>query len=118
MERFQTLPAAVFNPADMFKSALPSDSPVKITGIIPRVREGGVYVRFSHDATITPKQVEHTVKDYLKTHQPRPLLSPFSTRRVGLVRGRPWVEDLLRLPTQRLRAVSYTHLTLPTKRIV
>lgn len=87
----------------MFKNALPSDTSARITGVIPRLREGGVYVRFQHDSTITAAQVEQTVKGYLKTHPPRSLLSPFSVRRVGLVRGRPWVEDLLRLPTQRLR---------------
>jgi hypothetical protein len=43
------------------------------------------------------------LKKYLKEENIKPWWSPFRKMRVNLVRGRPWVEDLFRMPTPRLK---------------
>lgn len=43
------------------------------------------------------------VRQHLRQHRIRAWWSPFTTVRAGLVIGKPWVEDLIRLPSRRLR---------------
>ena len=87
----------------IIQRALPSTIPLKITEVIPRVREGGAYVKFSHDADIAVEELESTVKGYMEEKPIRPWFNPFRRVRAFLVRGKPWIEDLYRLPSSRLK---------------
>ena len=87
----------------IIKRALPSTIPLQITEVLPRVREGGAYVKFSHDASIAAEEIESTIKGYLEEKPIRPWFNPLRRVRAFLVRGKPWIEDLYRLPCSRLR---------------
>ncbi|RMZ89982.1 hypothetical protein DV736_g2777, partial [Chaetothyriales sp. CBS 134916] len=94
---------ALSDPAGIIQRAIPSSMPLKITEIIPRLREGGAYVKFSHDSHISPEQLEGTLKAYLQEKPIRPWFNPVRRVRVFLVRGKPWIEDLYRIPSSRLK---------------
>lgn len=76
---------------------------VDVTEILPRLKEGGAFVKFSHQEGVSLPNVEKAVQAYLKETRPRPWWNPFDRMRAKLVRGQPWVEDLYRLPSQRLK---------------
>jgi hypothetical protein len=77
--------------------------PITASQTILRLKEGGAYVKFTHDGTTPLSEVEKVVQKYLEEENIRPWWSPFRRMHAKLVRGRPWVEDLFRLPTSRLK---------------
>jgi hypothetical protein len=77
--------------------------PIKASETVLRLKEGGAFVKFTHDGSTSTSEIEKTLKEYLKANRIKPWWSPFRRMHVNLVRGRPWVEDLSRLPTSRLR---------------
>ena len=94
---------ALGDPSGIVSRALPDNLPIKITSVIPRVREGGAYVKFQHDASIAAEDLEGTIKGYLKERPLRPWFNPLRQVRAFLVRGKPWIEDLYRLPSSRVK---------------
>jgi hypothetical protein len=78
-------------------------SPVQVTEVLPRLKEGGEFVKFTHDESMPSDVIERTLKEYLKAKQIKPWWNPLVRMRVNIVKGRPWVEDLYRLPTPRLK---------------
>lgn len=46
------------DPIRLVKTAIPEDLPIKVTEILPRLKDGGAYVKFSHDANIDPAEIE------------------------------------------------------------
>lgn len=76
---------------------------LKSTQTILRLKEGGAYVKFTHDGNTPLSEVEKVVKEYLEKENIKPWWSPFRKMDASLVRGRPWVEDLFRLPSTRLK---------------
>lgn len=80
-----------------------ANTSVNVTEVLPRVKEGGAFVKFDHDAGTSLDEVERAVKDYLKESDTRPWFNPFSRMKANLVKGRPWVEDLFRIPSPRLK---------------
>ncbi|KAF2156025.1 hypothetical protein K461DRAFT_220996 [Myriangium duriaei CBS 260.36] len=85
-------------------------STASILEVLPRIKEGGAFIKFSHGPDVTSAQIENAVSEYLHKKKIRPWLLPLHHVASGLVRGKPWVEDLYRLPSQRLK-VEF----LPTK---
>ncbi|KAG9680438.1 hypothetical protein KCU95_g17656, partial [Aureobasidium melanogenum] len=81
------------------------DKPVQasVLEVLPRVKEGGAFVKFTYESGSTLADVEAAVKKHLQDHQVRPWWAPITNVRANLVKGKPWVEDLYRLPSQRLR---------------
>lgn len=102
------LPAA--DPLSIAQKAIPDTLPLQIKKIIPRLREGGAYAKFTHDPKIPPPDIEAALQDYLEKNSPKPWFNPFRGIRSHLVRGRPWLEDLHRFPNKLLK-VEF----LPTK---
>lgn len=94
---------ALADPLSLIKRALPGEIPLKIGEVLPRVREGGAFVKFSHDQDVTPDDLEGTIRQYLKEKPIRPWFNPTRRVRAFLVRGKPWVEDLYRAPSSRVR---------------
>lgn len=60
------------------------------------MKEGGAFVRFSHDANTTATEVEKKVRESLDSKWVRPWFNPLHRVSAHLVLGRPWVEDLYR----------------------
>ncbi|MCJ1387162.1 mitochondrial escape protein 2 [Xylographa bjoerkii] len=91
------------DPMSIIQRALPKDLPIKVTEVLPRLKEGGAFVKFSHEPQIELKEIEGTLRDYLKENPIKPWFNPWRRVRTFLVKGRPWIEDLYRFPSSRLR---------------
>lgn len=91
--------AAAFDPIKIFHTVFPGDSAPKVTSVLPRLKEGGAFVKFSHDDTVTSDEIETKLRAHLKQSGLSPWWNPFSKVRARLVHGRPWVEDLYRPPS-------------------
>lgn len=76
---------------------------IKATETLLRMKEGGAFVKFTHGESKPTSEVEKVLKAFLREHPVKPWWSPWRRMHVNLVKGRPWVEDLFRLPTPRLR---------------
>lgn len=88
------------------QSSLPTkegEGSASVVEVLPRVKEGGAFIKFSHSSAVTPLNVQEAVSKYLREKHTMPWWVPFQSVRVGLVVGRPWVEDLYRLPSERVR---------------
>ena len=83
--------------------ALPKTLPIKQREILPRLKEGGAFIKFSHDPQIQAAEIEKTLQRYLKENPVKPWFNPFRRVRAFLVHGKPWVEDLNRFPSSRLK---------------
>lgn len=93
------------SPARVVEDATKDGQPgkVEVIEVLPRLKEGGAFLKFRHDSTTDPKSVTAAVRQYLKENRIRPWWNPFSSVRANLVLGKPWVEDLFILPSRRLR---------------
>ncbi|OCL10324.1 escape protein-like protein 2 [Glonium stellatum] len=91
------------DPLKVIEKASEGKASVQVVEVLPRLKEGGAFVKFSHDETMPPTEVEAALKKYLKQKKIKPWWNPFQRMRVSMVKGRPWVEDLYRLPTSRLK---------------
>ncbi|KAK5140194.1 hypothetical protein LTR04_003113, partial [Oleoguttula sp. CCFEE 6159] len=80
-----------------------SSQSTTVTEVLPRLKEGGAFVKFTYEAETSAKDVEKQIKAYLKENQIKPWWNPLQRMRANLVRGKPWVEDLYRLPSSRLK---------------
>ncbi|KAF2671615.1 hypothetical protein BT63DRAFT_452121 [Microthyrium microscopicum] len=104
IEKFNSPSIARTNPRNIikehFKEAKPS---AEITEVVPRVKEGGAYVRFTIPDNATPLDVEESLKKYLRDASIKPWWSPLQRIRARLVHGKPWVEDLYRMPSPRIK---------------
>ncbi|KAL6243560.1 mitochondrial escape protein 2 [Rhinocladiella similis] len=94
---------ALADPSSIIKRALPEKLPITVTKVLPRLREGGAFVKFSHEEGITTTELENTLKEYLKEKPIKPWFNPFRQVRAFLVRGKPWIEDLYRIPSSRVK---------------
>jgi hypothetical protein len=103
LKRVNNPNVALADPMGIIKRALPTSVPLTVTEVIPRVREGGAYVKFSHDAAISADELESTVRQYMQEKPIRPWFNPLRQVRAFLVRGKPWIEDLYRLPSTRVK---------------
>lgn len=99
----QTPVTAPADPVSLTELALPKSLPINILEILPRLKEGGAYVKFSHDDGVRASEVEKSLKQYLRDNPINPWFNPFQRVRASLVYGRPWVEDLCRFPSSRLK---------------
>ncbi|KAF5100414.1 hypothetical protein D0Z00_001273 [Geotrichum galactomycetum] len=90
------------------KHAFPPDFPVKLTQLIPRYKDGGAFGKFeiSADApNVSQEDAEACIYSYLKDHDYRPIFNPFRRMRVFGVKGVPWIEDLKRANSTKVRVV-------------
>ncbi|CAD6581210.1 MAG: mitochondrial escape protein 2 [Alectoria sarmentosa] len=94
-------PAA--DPGNIAERAIPSKLNIQVTEVLPRVAEGGAFIKFSYAPDEEVKTMERRVKDFLKDKPIKPWFNPFQRVRTSLVLGRPWVEDLHRWPNTRVK---------------
>jgi RNA12 protein len=83
--------------------AIPSDAGIEITKVIPWLNEGGLFVKYSRRPDRDDTDIERVVRDHLQKHPMRPWFNPLCRVDVGLVLGKPWIEDMYRSPSQRLK---------------
>ena len=70
----------------------------------PRPKDGGAFLRFAYDKNvISLDEIQKRTQAYLKEHVERPWFNPIKRMDAWVVTGRPWVEDLHRFPSKRLR---------------
>lgn len=67
------------------------------------MREGGAFVKFSHEPQIGASEIEKSLHKHLNDHPITPWFNPFGRVHTFLVLGKPWVEDLYRFPSARLK---------------
>ncbi|KAI0862467.1 RNA12 protein [Xylaria cubensis] len=103
MRRFENASMGIMDPIKMVKRAISDDIPVKVTEIVPRLKDGGAFVKFTHPADVAPKDIESRLSKLLAEKPIKPFYSPFRGVQAGLVQGVPWLEDLQRFPKSRLR---------------
>lgn len=103
IKRFDDSSLGMFDPIGIVKRAIPSTIPIDITEIIPRTKEGGAYVKFTYPSDASAAEIHGQLAKALEEHPIKPWFSPFRSVSSGLVLGRPWLEDLYRLPKSRLR---------------
>ena len=103
MRRFNSSDIPTGDPISIIRQSIPKGAPLTITEILPRLKEGGAFVKFSHPDGTNVTDIERTLHDHLKAEPIKPWFSPFRRVRTSLVRGQPWLEDLYRLPSARLR---------------
>ncbi|KAI0025831.1 RNA12 protein-domain-containing protein [Xylariomycetidae sp. FL0641] len=103
MARFENSNLGILDPINMVKRALPADTTLKVTEILPRLKDGGAFVKFTHPANVAPQDIEKDVARRLEEKPVKPFFNPFRGVQAGLVQGVPWLEDLHRFPKSRLR---------------
>ena len=80
------------------EKVLRTQEPVKILETIPRYGDGGAFVKFSYDPCENVLGLQKRLSEHLKEKPIRPWFNPFHQVRSFVVQGRPWVEDLRRVP--------------------
>ncbi|KAL1836896.1 hypothetical protein VTJ49DRAFT_4524 [Mycothermus thermophilus] len=103
LKRFETASFRFLDPVHLIKRALPESLPIKVTEIIPRFKEGGAFVKFTYPPDVSPAEIEKQLIQSLGKQPIAPWFNPFRSVKTSLIRGRPWLEDLYRLPKSRLR---------------
>ncbi len=103
LERFNSTSLQAFDPMVMVKRAIPPNVPITVTEILPRIKDGGAFVKFSHPDGVSSKEVESLIIGYLKEKYVRPWFNPMRPMKANLVRGVPWLEDLHRFPSSRIK---------------
>ncbi|KAK7980721.1 glutathione S-transferase [Apiospora arundinis] len=103
LKRSYTSSLGIMDPINTVKRALPKSDNIKVTEILPRLKDGGAFVKFSHPADVNPKEIAATISEGLQERPVKPFFSPFRGVHAGLVKGVPWLEDLHRFPFSRLR---------------
>ncbi|CAM1504163.1 Fc.00g017540.m01.CDS01 [Cosmosporella sp. VM-42] len=103
LQRFESSSFGIMDPIRLVKTAIPQDLPIKVTEILPRLKDGGAYVKFRHDVNVEPSEIEGTLIKQLKEHPLKPWFNPFRRVTARLVQGTPWLEDLYRYPTSLLK---------------
>lgn len=103
MKRFHNPTVAAADPISVIRRAIPPDLPLTVTRIAPRLKDGGAFVKFSHPEGTSPAEIEASLARHLRERPIKPWFNPFRRVTAYLVRGRPWLEDLYRFPSSRLK---------------
>ncbi|KAF4987386.1 hypothetical protein FGRMN_10400 [Fusarium graminum] len=100
LRQFETSSLGILDPIRLVKTAIPENLPITVTEILPRLKDGGAYVKFKYNARTTdPAEIEAQLLKRLKEKPIKPWFSIFRPVNARLVQGTPWLEDLYRYPT-------------------
>ncbi|PWY79798.1 cytochrome P450 [Aspergillus eucalypticola CBS 122712] len=94
---------AASDPLHIIRRVFPQSLNVDIREVIPRFREGGAFVKYVRKDGVRDTDIVTAVQDHLEHNPIRPWFNPLQQVKVAHVHGRPWIEDLYRIPSQRLR---------------
>ncbi|CCC13640.1 hypothetical protein SMACR_09367 [Sordaria macrospora] len=105
LQRFEGSSYSFIDPIRLVKRAINTHGqvPIKVTEIIPRLKDGGAFVKFTYPEDMSAAEVESKLSKLLHNNPIKPWFNPFGRVQTGLVEGVPWLEDLYRLPRSRIR---------------
>ncbi|EAA33940.2 mitochondrial escape protein 2 [Neurospora crassa OR74A] len=105
LQRFEQSSYSFIDPIRLVKRAINTHDqvPIEVTQIIPRLKDGGAFVKFTHPSDMSAAVVESKLSELLQNNPIKPWFNPFGRVKAGLVEGVPWLEDLYRLPRSRIR---------------
>ncbi|KAK3948646.1 mitochondrial escape protein 2 [Pseudoneurospora amorphoporcata] len=105
LQRFEKKSLHFIDPIRLVKRAIDTHDqvPIRVTEIIPRLKDGGAFVKFTYPEDMSAAQVESKLSKLLHNNPIKPWFNPFGRVQTGLVEGVPWLEDLYRLPRSRIR---------------
>ena len=105
LRRFKSKNLSPMDPVGLAKKALvsPGRLPIQVTQIFPSKKDGGAFVKFKYPSGLKAEDVETKLNQSLEKNPVKPWFNPLRGVRAGLVKGVPWIEDLLRFPRNRLR---------------
>lgn len=86
--------------SSVIQRAVPSINVIKR---VPRVIEGGSLVKFAYDPGLNVKDIEFSVRKYLEENPVKPAFWGKRRIKASLVKGTPWIEDLFRFPSSRVK---------------
>lgn len=58
VQRFENSSLGIMDPIRLVKNSIPDDISMKVTEILPRLKDGGAFVKFRHDASVDPAAIE------------------------------------------------------------
>ncbi|KAJ6096732.1 hypothetical protein N7486_007478 [Penicillium sp. IBT 16267x] len=103
LKRVSNPDLAASDPLHIAQRALPPSLTLEIKEVIPRYKEGGAFVKIERKLGATDESISDAIKEHLTKNPIRPWFNPFQTADADVVRGRPWIEDLYRIPSQSLK---------------
>ncbi|ROT43568.1 RNA12 protein [Sodiomyces alkalinus F11] len=101
--RFNSPTLGLLDPINLVKRAIPKDIPIKVTEILPHLKDGGAFVKVSHGPEVKTEDLEASLTKKLESAPLKPWFNPLRGVKAGLVKGMPWLEDLHRFPKSRLK---------------
>ncbi|KAF4123602.1 RNA12 protein [Geosmithia morbida] len=110
LKLFKTSSLGIMDPIRLVKAAIPPDLLSTVTEIHPRLKDGGAFVKFRHDASVDPLTIEETLIRNLNDAPLHPWFNPLRGIKARLVCGTPWLEDLRRYPSNLIK-VEFTAAT-------
>ncbi len=60
LRRFESSSLGIMDPIRLVKSAIPADMSLKVTEIMPRLKDGGAFVKVQHDPSVSASEIEST----------------------------------------------------------
>jgi len=58
LKRFDSTSLSFLDPVSLVKRAIPESAPIKVTEILPRLKEGGAYVKFRYPSNMSAAEIE------------------------------------------------------------
>ncbi|KAF7719239.1 Uncharacterized protein PECH_004833 [Penicillium ucsense] len=103
MKKINRPDIAASDPESIARFACPKSLGLEVREVIPRYKEGGAFIKYARKPNTSDEEVRATVQEHLKQNPIRPWYSPLQSSEVDRVQGRPWIEDMARIPSQTLR---------------
>lgn len=103
MRRISNPEFAASDPDHIVQRALAESLGLEIKEVVPRYKEGGAFVKYACKPEVNHEDIRAAVKEHIAKNPIRPWFNPLQTADVDIVRGRPWIEDLYRIPSQTLK---------------
>lgn len=94
---------AASDPKIIAQRALPSGLGLEVKEVVPRYKEGGAFIKYSRKPDMNDEDIRAAAQEHLTKNPIRPWYNPLQTAEIELVQGRPWIEDLTRIPSQSLK---------------
>lgn len=58
--RYNNQALSRYEPLNLVKQGIPDSVPIKVTEILPRLKDGGAFVKFQHEEGITVQEIDGT----------------------------------------------------------
>ncbi|KAK9455903.1 RNA12 protein-domain-containing protein [Dipodascopsis uninucleata] len=88
---------------DLQERLIPKDLPITLNEVVPRWKDGAVIVKYKRLEDVNETEIEERIQNHIEEKEVRPWFNPLQKFHCFSIRGSPWVEDLRRFPSNRLR---------------